>query len=163
MQCVPRILAAENARLGRPLGDHDLDDVGQDTQLILLRKLREYHGLGVLEAWAFHICRFELMNAVRRRRRQPPSVDDTLEVASAEAARAWQRLLEREALAAAFARIGGVDARLLELRHFEGLTIAEMATRTGLTEPAAKARYFRAMERLEQILTSQRRKEEDNP
>lgn len=161
LQCVPRMLAAENARLGRPLDAHDLADTVQDTMLIVLRKLSTFEGRGVLEAWTFHTCRFELLNAVRRRRRQLPNVGEeaAAEASAPGAAREWQRLLAREAIETALATVGSSDAELLRLRHFDGLSIDEMAARTGLSPVAAKARYYRALSRLELVLGAQERRE----
>lgn len=161
LQCVPRMLAAENARLGRPLDAHDLADTVQDTMLIVLRKLPTFEGRGVLEAWTFHTCRFELLNAVRRRRRQLPNVGEeaAAEATAPDAAREWQRLLAREAIETALQSLGSSDAEVLRLRHFEGLSIDEMAARTGMSPVAMKARYYRALSRLELVLGAQERRE----
>lgn len=161
LQCVPRMLAAENARLGRPLDAHDLADTVQDTMLIVLRKLPTFEGRGVLEAWTFHTCRFELLNAVRRRRRQLPNVaeESAAEATAPDAAREWQRLLAREAIETAFASLGTSDAEVLRLRHFDGLSIDEMAVRTGTSPAGMKARYYRALSRLELVLGAQERRE----
>lgn len=158
--CVPRILTAENSRLGRPFGPHDLADVVGDTLLAVMRKLPEYRGLGVLEAWAFHICRFELLNALRRRRRQPAPLEEDAEIVSDAAAREWRRLVARDALETAIDRIGGVEAETLRLRHFEGLSFEAIAARTGESDASVRARHHRAMNCLEQALTAQQRKEE---
>ena len=42
MKCVPRILAALNAKMGRPLDEHDLADLSQDTVVLVLQKLDQY-------------------------------------------------------------------------------------------------------------------------
>jgi RNA polymerase sigma factor (sigma-70 family) len=160
LRCVPRILGALNARFGNPLGEHDLADVVQDTMLILLRKLGEFRGEVALEGWVFRICRFELMNAIRQRRRLPlcEHLDDA--TSDEDAARRWRRALEREAIDRALERIGGAEAETLRLKHFEGLTFEEMAARVRASVPTMKARYYRAMNRFKSIVTSQRRKED---
>jgi RNA polymerase sigma-70 factor (ECF subfamily) len=47
-----------------------------------------------------------------------------------------------------------VDREVLALRHFEELTAAESAQVLGLEEAAAAKRYFRALQRLKQILAA---------
>jgi RNA polymerase sigma-70 factor (ECF subfamily) len=47
-----------------------------------------------------------------------------------------------------------VDREVLSLRHFEELTAAEAAQVLGLTEAAAAKRYFRALQRLKQVLAA---------
>jgi RNA polymerase sigma-70 factor (ECF subfamily) len=161
LQCVPRIMAAQNARLGRPLSEHDLADVAQDTMLVLLRKLHEFTGQAALEAWVFRICCLELMNAVRRRRRQMPNIDLEIEPRSDDAAtREWHRLVAREALDTAIDRIGGVEAEALRLKHYEGLTFEELAARAGISVTGIKARYYRGLARLEAIVAAQQQKED---
>jgi RNA polymerase sigma-70 factor (ECF subfamily) len=160
LRCVPRILAAQNARLGRPLAEQDLADVVQDSTVVLLQKLGDYSGLGALEGWVFRICCFELMNAVRQRRRRLPLDDPDAVRADDAGAREWSRQLAREALERAIDRIGGVEAETLRLRHFEGLTFEEVAAAQQTTVPAAKGRYYRALQRLEEIMTAQEQKEE---
>ncbi len=158
--CVPRILSAENRCLGRPLDSHDLADVIGDTRLVVMRKLRSYEGRGVFEAWVFHICRFELLNALRRRQRQHGALDACAEPVSDAAAREWRRLLARDQLETAIDRIGGVGAETLRLHHFEGLSLDAIAARTGQSRSSIKARYHRALSSLEQVLSAQQQKEE---
>lgn len=153
LRCVPRILSALNARLGRPLGEHDLADTVQDTIVTVLRKLADYAGHGVLEAWVFRICSFEMLNAARRRRRQ--HLDSELpeeSLTDAAAAREWQLLLARDTLEAGIRRVGGVEAEALRMKHFDGLSFDEMATRQQISTPAVKARYYRALARLEELM-----------
>jgi len=161
LQCVPRILTAQNARLGRPLREHDLADVAQDAMLVVLRKLPEFTGRGALEGWAYRICCLELMNAVRRRRRQMPNVDLATEPHSDDAtAREWRRLVARDELDTAIDRIGGVEAEALRLKHYDGLTFEELAARTGMSVTGAKARYYRALARLEAIVAAEAQQED---
>jgi len=162
LQCVPRILCAQNARLGRPLGEHDLADAVQDTMVIVLKKLGEFSGQGVLESWTYRICCYELMNAVRRRRRQPPVVDPEEQPVFDDATgREWRRLSARDTLDTAMAKIGGAEAEALRLRHYEGLTFEEMAQHCRTSVAAAKMRYYRALSRLEEIVTGQKQREDE--
>ncbi|MGE3172459.1 MAG: RNA polymerase sigma factor [Planctomycetota bacterium] len=160
LQCVPRILCAQNARLGRVLGEHDLADAVQDTLLVVLRKLDDFTGAGAFEAWLHRICAYELMNAVRRRRRLPAVFDpDDQPIVDDAAAAEWRRLAARETLDEALARIGGAEAETLRLRHYDGQSFEEIARRLGASVTAVKARYYRALSRLEQIVHSARARE----
>jgi RNA polymerase sigma-70 factor (ECF subfamily) len=47
-----------------------------------------------------------------------------------------------------------IDREVLALRHFEQLTVSEVAAVLGIKEKAAGMRYTRALRRLKQILTS---------
>jgi hypothetical protein len=48
----------------------------------------------------------------------------------------------------------------VRLKHFEGLTFEEMAVRARESVPTMKARYYRAMIRLESAVRKQRAKED---
>ena len=52
----------------------------------------------------------------------------------------------------ALERLGGIEADILRLKHFEGLTFAEIARRMGSPENTVKARYYRGLARLERML-----------
>ncbi len=152
--CVPRILTGLNARLRRPLDEHSLADVAQDSLLTAWRRLCDYAGLGVLAAWVYSICSYQLMNAIRSRDKTA-RLDPLLEHTATDeaAARQWRQMLARETLERALARIGGAEADAVRLRHLEGLSFQEAATRLQLSVTACKARYYRAMVRVEQLLT----------
>jgi RNA polymerase sigma factor (sigma-70 family) len=155
LQCIPRIVGALNARLGRRLGEHDLADVVQDTVVSVLRKLVDYAGQGVLEAWVFRFCTFEVMNALRRRHRQPAHDEAAVDAVVDTAAQgAFQRLVAREALDAAIDRVGGTEADALRMKHFEGLSFEAMAQRVRISTTAMKGRYYRALAHLERLLAA---------
>jgi hypothetical protein len=56
MACVPRMLATLNARIGRPLTAHDVEDLAQDAVVAVWRGLATYRGFSSLEAWVFRCC-----------------------------------------------------------------------------------------------------------
>jgi RNA polymerase sigma-70 factor (ECF subfamily) len=66
------------------------------------------------------------------------------------ALRAERILRVQEALNA----LDPLDREVLSLRHFEELTAAETAQVLGIEESAAAKRYFRALKRLKDVLTS---------
>lgn len=58
----------------------------------------------------------------------------------------------RACLERALARLGAPERELISLRHFEGLSNAEVAVILGVQPGAASQRYFRAMKRLREAL-----------
>mgnify|MGYP002784519571 CR=1 FL=1 len=160
LRCVPRMLAGLNARHGRPLDEHDLADAVQDTLLVVWRKLSTYDGRTGLEGFVFKICVFELMNAIRRQRRQPQAFDPNEHPPVDPADDVLRRWIEREAIDRAIDRVGNVEATALRLKHWEGLTFDEMAARLGTSPANAKDRYYRGLARLCEILRKERGNEE---
>lgn len=152
LRCVSRILGAQNARMGRPLSDHDLDDAVQDTIVIILSRLRTYAATGPLEGWIFRICSLEFMNVLRRRRRRRTSEFTAETVVDAGAARELQAAIEREAIYRALDEIDPDEAEAVHLKYFEGLTFTEMEGRLSVSANTLKARYYRGMQKLEQRL-----------
>jgi RNA polymerase sigma-70 factor (ECF subfamily) len=58
----------------------------------------------------------------------------------------------RNGLSMAIDRLGSLDREVLQLRHFELLTNAEIVQVLAITEEAARKRYHRALKRLRKIL-----------
>ena len=67
-----------------------------------------------------------------------------------------EALADRDHLAIALERVGGVEAEAVALKHYEGLTFEEMAQRLGIPASTLKTRYYKGMSRLEAILTTLR-------
>lgn len=147
MRCVPRLLTWQNRRFGRPLDDHDLADLAQDIAMIVWRKLGEYRGLGVLEAWIGKVCSLEFRNALRSSRRRPrhfpdgdaDDIEAVVESGFADAERVRTALL----------RLDGSVAEIIRAHHFEGLNFVELARREGLPLNTVKTRYYRGLKSLE--------------
>lgn len=152
LQCVPRILAVLNRRLGRPFGREDLEDAAQDVAAAVWRRLDSYTGQSRLESWAFGFCSNVLSDRLRALRRRPVHVehreDDGTDVAPSSG--------NEEAVVAVhdvLARVGadeGVD--VVRLRHFEGLDYEQLGAHYGITPNAAKKRYYRGLARLRTAL-----------
>lgn len=151
LRCVPRILSSQNARLGRPLDDHDLADLVQDTIVVILEKLGECEGRAPVEGWIYRVCCLELMNGVRRKRRGPRQLGPE-EVKPAESEP--EPLDLREQVLGALERVGGVEAEAVTLKHFEGLTFEEISRRLQVPTSTIKTRYYKGLSRLESILGS---------
>lgn len=158
LRLVPRILRAQNARLGSPLNEHALDDLAQDVFVVIWRKLDRYDGRRPFEAWAYRICLYELMNGVRRQGRRTmaevhPDVPDRQGEVSHGAYEEVHRGLET---------LPEPELAVVQLKHFEELTFEEVGQRLGISSNTAKTRYYRGMSRLEAFLRERRKRSEED-
>jgi RNA polymerase sigma-70 factor (ECF subfamily) len=158
LRCVPRILAACNGRMGNPLDRDDLDDLTQDTVVVILGKLALYEGRSSLEGWIYRICSLEILNAVRRKRRLPPTAENAIETKDRSAAPEDFDSAERfEDVHRALDRIQAPEADVIRLKHFEDLTFDQIGQLLGCSPSTAKARYYRGLVSLEHMLARGRR------
>ena len=147
--CVPRMLAALNARWGRPLDSHDLDDLGQDVLVALWRGLPSFAGLSSLESWAFRSCHRALLHRLRRRRVASEDVDRlpaAPEPLFDELYRALEQLEPR-------------GRRMVQLKHFEGLTFEEIGEHLSASPNTVKGWYYETLTTLRRILAAARRED----
>jgi len=147
MACLPRILDGLNARLGRPLSDHDLADVAQDTLVLVWRKLEAFNGSASLETWVFGIARFEIMNAVRKSRRRRTSELPEPDLREAPDQDVVHRL-DHEFVQRELAALDGAEADVIRMKHFDDLTFEEIGARLGSSINTVKTRYYRGISRL---------------
>ncbi len=145
MGCVPRMLRRQNGRLGGPLDGDDVDDLTQDVLVVIWRKLDLFEGRSTLETWVYRICRLELMNGIRRKRRRPDLMDDaerTPDDATAEPED------DAEAALRGLERLGPPASDVIRWKHFEALTFDEIAHRLGVSSNTVKTWYYRGICRL---------------
>jgi RNA polymerase sigma-70 factor (ECF subfamily) len=141
MRCIPRFLSVFNVRAGVPLGKEDLLDLSQDVFAVVWHKLPGYAGDAGLESWVFRIALFEFRNATRRTRRRQ-SVDlDSVEEPSADP----QEIADLAAVHQILAQLDPLDARILAMKHLEGLTFEELAARLAMPVNTVKSRYYRSL------------------
>ncbi len=152
LACLPRILEALSARLGRPLDEQELEDLGQETLVLAWRKLATFTGEARLETWSYGLARLELMNAIRRKRRRPDFQAESADHEPADVEPAAAPGHDREFLLAAVARLDPGEGETVRLKHFEDLTFEEIAARLGITSSTAKTRYYRGLARLHERL-----------
>lgn len=152
----------------------DVSDVVQDVLVEANRRLPEYLANPILtfRVWIRQIAQDRLIDAHRRHRvsakrsvdreqalAAPADMDrSTLELAAqlqdpelTPATAAAQREILRR-VEQAITQLGGQDAEIVLMRHYERLSNQEIAQALGLTEPAASMRYLRAVRRLRQLL-----------
>ena len=153
LACVPRALAAANARLGNALSRDELADLAQDVVLAVWRKLGTFRGDATLESWAWSFCQHELWNRVRRRQRRRAVVHTSLEeIPQLQAGAAEPHSVDYDHLEEALAALEAPEQEVIRLKHFEHLMFSEIAERLGISPNTAKTRYYRGMVHLRRLL-----------
>ncbi|QDU68638.1 RNA polymerase sigma factor [Engelhardtia mirabilis] len=161
LRIVPRILRGLNARSGRPLDEHDLADLVQDTATVILRKLDRYDGRAEFDGWVYGICRFEFLNAARGRRRRPRPVEDVeleLPVSSADGAEVLNRISAD--IDSGLATLTDSEREVVRMKHFDDLTFESIGERLGCSPNTAKTRYYRGLTKLQEFMEPRRKEYE---
>jgi RNA polymerase sigma-70 factor (ECF subfamily) len=157
---LPAMLRHQDARLGRPLNETELEDVLRDTVAALWSKLSTFEGRASLETWMYRFAALELLKAVQRKCRAPQPLDDPWSTpdGSAEERLAAEPEFDRAQLEDGLASLTTGAAAVIRMRHFEDLSFEQVAARTRLPLNTVKARYYRGLARLREILERQRRR-----
>lgn len=153
MACVPLILAAQNARMGRPLAATDLHDVAQETLMLVWQRLGSFEGRSTLETWVYRFCSLVLMNAVRkvRRAKRRQQGADTADEPAGE--NLELRYLEFDELHQCLDQLPAEEAAVVRLKHFEDRTFDEIGSRLSISSNTVKTQYYRALRKLHEAMT----------
>lgn len=151
LACVGRMVAARNRRFGGVLDEHALRDVTSDVVARVLQKLGEYAGFAAFESWVYVFCEGELRNAVRRRRRLSDRETSAVDGA-AEALPAPAQPEGNEDVQLCLQKLPELDQRAVRWKHFEDLTLEEIAARFAMKINTVKSRYLRALRQLKLCL-----------
>lgn len=129
----------------------DARDLTQQAFLQLHRSRHDFRADGNLRPWLMTIARNLKFDYMRRVRRRPPagSIEDAEPQAEDESQR---RLVARDALEHALARLPENQQDVIRLYWFEHQPYAEIARRLGASESAVKVRAHRAYKALREIL-----------
>jgi RNA polymerase sigma-70 factor (ECF subfamily) len=152
MRVVPRVLAARNRRLGRPLQEAELADLVQETLLHLWRKLASYRGDASLETWAYSFSSLELSNALRkragsRRREDAGAVPEPFVEDPAP---------PDDELAGLLRHLSPREADAVRLVHVDSLGLREVADRLEISVSSVKTHYYRGLEKLRAVIEAER-------
>jgi RNA polymerase sigma-70 factor (ECF subfamily) len=149
LRCIGRIVGARQARGGRRLSSEALEDLVQDVATTVWKKLSDYAGDAPLEGWVAAFCHNAWRNASRGESRralrsqelveEPATCDVATDELDGPVHRCMGRLVEE-------------DAAIVRSKHFDGLTLDEIARRVQRNLNAIKARYYRALLQLRQCL-----------
>jgi RNA polymerase sigma factor (sigma-70 family) len=144
---------------------HAADDVTQAVFIVLARKARQLRDTTILSAWLLGVTRYASRDWLKTRRRrrhyeQAAAAQRTAQMDQAEAASRDHGATGLDAAAGldevlddALTRLSAPARQALVLRFFEGQSFNEVGQRLGITEPAARQRVFRGLERLRALLT----------
>jgi RNA polymerase sigma factor (sigma-70 family) len=119
---------------------NDVEDAVQESLILVSRKLGSLRSLECFASWVFRIVKREC-NRLKRGRRMLTGeaiTDEILPSVTPEAAE-W-----RQDVASALESLPPHYREIVLLRDLEGLSIAELGERLGLTPMATKARLHRA-------------------
>lgn len=128
----------------------DSDDALQEVFLRVLRHAGRYQSNGSMAGWLYRIAINVARDTTRRNQRTMESIDTDPPEASANSgiekcAQREQRLLIDQSLNAA----SRGDRELIVLKHFAGLTFAEIAGALDLPVTTVKSRMAAALKRLQ--------------
>jgi RNA polymerase sigma-70 factor (ECF subfamily) len=136
------------------LGDRELaEEVVQDVFAQLWRHAERYdERRASVRTWLYAIARNRIVDAHRRAAARPKRAeDDPLERASEMDAALDQAVL-RWQVTAALARLSPPHREVIRLAHYGGLTMREIAKRTGVPLGTVKSRTSYALRHLRLIL-----------
>ena len=149
------ILQVYASRTLRRMGIHDqgsVDDLVQETLLAVHAKRHTYDPSLLFTPWLFAIARYKLIDFGRGRRRAGiavglEQVEDVLE------APVFTDPTTEVDLKALMEKLPKKTRQILELVKLEGLSIAETAARTQMSESAIKVTVHRALKALRMHLS----------
>src|SRR5688500_6575049 len=132
---------------------HLAKDVTQRVFIDLAQKARSIRPDTVLTGWLYTRTRFAATKAVRTDQRWHAREEKAMELLSPQEPApepAWGEL--QPVLETVMHELNERDRNAVLLRYFEGRPLAEVGSKLGLSEDAARMRLGRALERLRQLL-----------
>lgn len=130
-------------------------DLAQQTFLKALLALPRYQPRGLpFRAWLFRIALNELKMHWRKRKELVMDLSWAEVQPLAEECGVTLQEEEARAIAAGLEHLSTDQARLIELRYFDGLSFLELGQVLGIGEDAAKMRTHRALDRLRGYLAN---------
>lgn len=142
--------------------EHDAEDVVQETFLRAYRNLDHFEARSQFGSWLYRIaanCAYDALRARARRsaRVESAGAGEDLSGAVATDDPGPDRLVAgaevRRRVQAAMARMSTLERSAFTLRHFEGMSTAEIAQALDLQGEAAKQSVFRAVRKVREALT----------
>ena len=137
------------------LGDREqAEEVVQDVFAQLWRHAGEYdHRRASVRTWLYAIARNRIVDAHRRAAARPKRADEEVSLDSAaEIDAALDQAVLRWQITAALARLSPAHREVIRLAHYGGLTMREIAERTGIPLGTVKSRTSYALRSLRLIL-----------
>jgi RNA polymerase sigma-70 factor (ECF subfamily) len=135
--------------------DEIVEDLAEDVFVKVYEKLDRYVERGLpFTAWLYRIAHNHLVDYLRSLpRSQAHSLDEVAEVAEPQTTADYSRILDRQSLAPALARLTPEQRQAIELRFMQGMSVAETAATMGRSEEAVKKLQARALANLRRTLS----------
>ncbi|HYN91526.1 MAG TPA: sigma-70 family RNA polymerase sigma factor [Thermoleophilaceae bacterium] len=136
------------------LGDRELaEEVVQDVFAQLWRHAGDYdQGRASVRTWLYAIARNRIVDAHRRASARPKRAGNDSLDSAAEIDAALDQAVLRWQVTAALARLSPAHREVIRLAHYGGLTMREIAERTGIPLGTVKSRTSYALRSLRLIL-----------
>lgn len=153
--------------VGNPV---DAEDISQEVFLRVFRSFKTFHRDAKLNAWLYRITYNASIDHLRKRAITPePMADEALEAkfqshpqiaepqASLDPAVAAERGLLQDRIEKALGKVSPREKAVFLLRHYEDLSLREIAESLELTVGSVKSYLFRALRKLRtELVTCQR-------
>ena len=140
-------------------GNNELaEEITQSTFCTVVMKIGQYTEVGRFEAWLFRIAMNRLRDEMRRRKRQARPVEDEVLTSLAGGIDPDEEMhtdADSDQLAnlrQAMARLSESDLKVLQMRHYGGLSFAQIAQVLGQPIGTVLARQHRALKKLRELL-----------
>ena len=136
----------------RQLRSHtDADEIAQQTFVRAFRALDTFEGRGSFKGWLLKICLNLCRNHLRSSRNTLTLVEDRVDP-GAGPAESLEAADERAVLRAAVAKLPVKQREVVELRIYQELTFAEVATVMHSNANTAKVNFHHAVKALRELL-----------
>jgi RNA polymerase sigma factor (sigma-70 family) len=130
----------------------DAEDVLQRVFYEVWRNRDRYDPTRSLEAWVLGIARKRAIDLLRRRHANVVPIDELREIAGDDGRELAERYARASEVRAALERLPREQREVLTLAYFGDLTQTEISDRLGVPLGTVKARTFRGLRRLADIL-----------
>jgi RNA polymerase sigma factor (sigma-70 family) len=135
------------------VGHDDADDIVQRVFYEVWRHNRRYDPSRSLTAWVLGIARKRGIDHLRRRRDIPVALDNLADVVGEDGRDLAERYARAHEVRAALSRLPDEQREVLVLAYFGRFTQSEIATHLELPLGTVKARAFRGLRRLAELLS----------
>jgi RNA polymerase sigma factor (sigma-70 family) len=130
----------------------DAEDVLQRVFYEVWRNRDRYDPTRSLEAWVLGIARKRAIDLLRRRHANVVPIEELRDIAGDDGRELAERYARANEVRGALARLPKEQREVLTLAYFGDLTQTEIAERLGVPLGTVKARAFRGLRRLADIL-----------
>jgi len=140
-------------RLDNP---HDAEAVVVETMYEVWRVASQFSGGSLVKTWLLGIARHKLLDSLRKRgRTRHDDIDDHAEELADDSARVDDQLADQQQaawVAQCMTRLGDEHRECLHLLFYEGMSVAEIASVTGVPDGTVKTRVFHAKKKIRACL-----------